>query len=679
LSDVLIAPKGGGIYAFLEKGELFLGFVVGSKGSSLRLLCHDQRERLLPQRRILAQCGSLPAGTGREPVLHRLEKLRVALLELAEGVDLPILWEALVEEIETIELRELALQWFGPGAGEEHAVAMSWAVLQESIRFKLKGLQVKVQPREVVRQKLQQLEAAARRERLLRESAAWIGGGPEPEHAAELVAQLKEAALFGSQAPRYPEIRELLHRLGPAGQEAIVAFQALVSLRIWDKDENLELLREGVPLEAEPEVLRAAERALQTSWDRSRRSDWTDRETYSIDPASTLDVDDALSCWMEGPRLKVGIHITDVTEFVEPEGALDLDARMRGLSIYLPDKVIPMLPPALSERAASLLPGLQRPAITLVFTAGQDGVIEEPRFELSTVQVTRKLSYPEMDRLLLEEALLQRLLEFCHAHRKKRIEAGAVVLPLPEVNLRVDAQDRVQVQLEPDTASHQMVAELMICFNASVARLCQERGAPALYRGQPEPRRRIAGAQPALLECLLQRRQMLRSTTDLKPSRHSGLGLDAYTMATSPLRRYLDLCMERQLQSLILDRPPVLDPKKLEELMPYLTLAQRRVQRIERATHRFWMCRWLEQLPQPRVQALWLEPMAGRERAALLPFLTEVEVELQGHRPPKKGTLVELEVTKVRAREEELELALRRPANGLDSRSEPLAGLLASP
>jgi exoribonuclease II len=680
LSDTLVPLKEGAVVAFLEKSELFLGFLVGSKGSSLRLLCHDQRERVLPQRRVLTQCGSLPPGTAREHVLHRLEKLNTHILELAEGIDLPTLWEALSDQTELMEPRDLAVQWFGPGTTMEQAVAMTWAVLQESVRFKLKGLHVKIQPREVVEQKLHQIEETARRERHLRESLVWIGGGSPPEHAAELVAQLKEVALFGSQAPRFAEIRDLLHKLGPADHEASVAFQALVSIGIWDKDENLDLLREGVPLEPDPEVLLAAERASSKSWDPAHRIDWSGRETFSIDPASTLDVDDALTCWQQGDRLMVAIHITDVTEFVELDQALDLDARMRGLSIYLPNRIIPMLPPVVSEQAASLLPGVSRPAITLVFAAAPDGTMLEPRFELSTIRITRKLSYVDVDRLLPQDALLQSLLEFCLARRQQRIAAGAVVLPLPEVNIGVGADDRVRIRLEPDTASHQLVAELMICFNASVAQLCRERGVPALYRGQPEPRRRIiVGAQPTLLECLLQRRQMLRSTTGLEPSRHSGLGLDAYTMATSPLRRYLDLCMEWQLRGVVLDQPPLLDPKRLEELMPYLSLAQRRVHRIERSTHRFWMCRWIEQRAEPMAQAVWLEPMAGRERAALLPFLTEVDVALQGHKAPKKGTLVELEVIRVRAREDELELALRGPAKQLDPSNEPLAGLLAGP
>jgi exoribonuclease-2 len=224
-----------------------------------------------------------------------------------------------------------------------------------------------------------------------------------------------------------------------------------------------------------------------------------------------------------------------------------------------------------------------------------------------------------------------------------------------------------------------LVSELMICFNASVARFCHERSVPALYRGQPEPRRRIVGAQTGLLQSLLQRRQMLRSTTELAPVRHSGLGLEAYTMATSPLRRYLDLCMEWQLRSCILGEVPLFDAQKLTELLPYLGLAQRRVQKIERATNRYWMCRWLEQSASPVVQALWLEPMSGRDRAALLPFLTEAEVDLRGQKPPKKGTLVELEVAKVQAREGELELGLRGVAKKLDPVSEPLAEYLDVP
>jgi exoribonuclease II len=666
----------GDVFAFLEKGALLLGCVQGFKGASaVRLLCNDAREHTLPLRRVLGQCGTLPPGASRQSLLEELDRLKGLVLELAEDVDIVTLWEALGDETD-MEPQLLARHWFGAPASAQHTVGILWAVLQESVHFKLKGAQIQAQPAEAVEQRLREKAAAERRERELRVALEWIGGGPRPEQAAELLAQLKETALFGAEAPRFTEVRDLLRQLGPAGHEAHSAFDALVRLGIWDKDENLELLREGVPLDPEPEVLEAARRAAARGWSRAGRADWTGRGTFSVDPASTRDVDDAITCWLEEDRLRVAVHITDVTELLEPESGLDLDARMRGVSIYLPMRVIPMLPPALSEQAASLLPGELRPAITAVFTAGPDGEPLDVRFELSEVTVERKLSYSDVDRLLADEPLLQRLLGFCQAHRQRRIGQGAVLLPLPEVSIDVDAEERVQPRLERDTDSHRMVAELMICFNALVARACHEAQVPALFRGQPDPRRRIVGAEPTLVECLLQRRHMLRSVTGLAPTRHSGLGLDAYTMATSPLRRYLDLCMQWQLKSLVRGEPPFFDVKKLEELLPYLSLAQGRAQRIERSTGRYWMHRWLEQLPEPAVQALWVAPMGGRERAALLPFLTEVEVDMRGQRPPRKGTLVDLEITRVHAREADLKLSWRGVARKLAPTSEPLADLL---
>lgn len=676
MSDRLVPSKDGAVIVFLEKSDLLLGVVVGSKGSSYRLLGQDQRERLLPQKRVLAQCGSVPPGSPRELILERLTALQSHIIAAAAEIDLPTLWEALEGAEDTLEPAALAAQWYGRNATDEQAVAMTWAVLQESIRFKLKGLEIKIQPREVVEQKLAQREQAERRERQLRETVAWIRGGAKPEEASDLTVQLKEVALFGAAAPRFGEIRDTLHKLGPAGHEAVTAFESLVAVGVWSKDENLEILREGVPLEPEPEVLRAAGEASRRIWDRTSRSDWTDRDTFSIDPPSTRDVDDALTCWIEGDRLRVAVHITDVTEFVDLDKELDLDARMRGLSIYLPAKVIPMLPPAISEGAASLIPGDVRPAMSLIFEARPDGTMQDARFERTIVRVTRKLSYAEVDRALPEDPLLKRLLEFCVASRQRRVDAGAVLLPLPEVALQLNENKQVEVRLEPDTESHQMVAELMICFNSNVARWCAERGSPALFRGQPEPRRRLLGAKAGLLECLLQRRGMLRSVTDLKPTRHGGLGLDFYTMTTSPLRRYLDLCMEWQLRSLILGQPPTLDAKRLEEILPYLSLAHRRAQRIERGTERFWMYRWLADRADKLVQALWLEPMAGKDRAALLPFLSEVEVDLRGHNAPGKGSLVDLEVVHVAPREAELKLAFRGVAKRLEPISEPLASMI---
>ncbi len=654
-----------------------LGAVLKIKGAQLRVLGDDRRERNIPQRRLLGVCGVLSIDGSQDAILEGLSRLKKAILEQSKEIDLPMLWEALVGDLDVVEPEELGLQWFGDDAEPDQIMAVIWAVLQDSLHFKLKGGKIRVQPVATVEQKQRERQLAQRRKEAQQAAVAWIRGGLPPENQELLVGQLKEVALFGSEAPKFGELKPLLRELGRAGDEAHTAFKALVEVKIWTPEENLALQREGVSVEMEPGIVQAANSVLDRGWDSSLRQDWTGRHTFSVDQEKTRDVDDAMSCWEDGARLMVAIHITDVAEFLDPGSELDLDARMRGQSIYLPDRVIPMLSRVLSEQGASLLPKQLRPALTMVFHADPSGVCQDPRFELTLVAVDEKLTYDEVDERLGSNSMFQKLLAFCQAHRQVRREQGALHLPLPEIALVVNEEGEINVSIQPDSPSHELVSELMICFNEQVAKLLSQREIPALYRGQPEPRKRILGETPTLFQSLLQRRQMLRSLLESKPLRHTGLGLEHYTMASSPLRRYLDLCVQRQLKAAVTGCKPVYDAADFEELKPYLALAQRRAQRIQRATERFYMLLYLERLKEPLIQALWFEPYGKREKVILLPFLNEAEVAIKKREPPPPGTLVDLEILDVNARKETLKLGYRSVAKKPKGPSELLAPWLS--
>ncbi|MDR2492049.1 MAG: RNB domain-containing ribonuclease [Coriobacteriales bacterium] len=259
------------------------------------------------------------------------------------------------------------------------------------------------------------------------------------------------------------------------------------------------------------------------------RRDLRDLTAFTIDPVDARDHDDALSAEYVDGMLHLGVHIADVSAFVPWESAIDLDARRRGTSVYLPGRVIPMLPAALSEELCSLRPGAERLAMTVEMTLRPDGVVEHVAVYPSVIRSRARLVYDEVLEVLEGTAggiaggpdgpdgpggpdgpdgpggnlsaglksklvVLDRLAQTLAARRLKR---GAIDFDKAETKLEIDAEGRVcGVRLRTKNRATSLVEEAMILANESVATLMLSAGSPFVYRVHDEP-------LPATLEELL--------------------------------------------------------------------------------------------------------------------------------------------------------------------------------
>ena len=315
------------------------------------------------------------------------------------------------------------------------------------------------------------------------------------------------------------------------------------------------------------------------------REDLRKEFVVTIDPDDARDFDDAIQVEKIKNGWRLGVHIADVAAYVEPGSPLDREARRRGNSVYLPDRVIPMLPERLSNVVCSLNPGVDRLTHSVFIHFDKNGVVRSARFAHSVIRSVHRLTYKQAYAILtspLRDQLGERLhlaWELAVLLRKKRFQHGALDLDFPEVKVWVDKQGHpVKLERVENDESHQLIEEFMLAANEAVARELKKRAVPTVYRvhENPDPEKlaeyrefvlsfnyrvgdlthrgelqrllELIGGKPeeqALKIALL--KSLKRARYSAQPLGHYGLAKTNYLHFTSPIRRYADLVVHRSL------------------------------------------------------------------------------------------------------------------------------------
>jgi len=340
------------------------------------------------------------------------------------------------------------------------------------------------------------------------------------------------------------------------------------------------------------EVVREAEAASACMELPGKRVDLREDLIITIDPERSRDFDDALSIHEDEGARVLGVHIADVSHFVPSGSALDEEARLRGTSVYLPDKVLPMLPEQLSNGICSLNPDRDRLAFSVMMKVDDKGKVVGRWFAKTIIRSSARLTYAEALATLEGKrvpsnpkltpavaALLQELHRLAQQFRQRRFAGNALDLDVPEVEMTTDGEGRMTgfVAVENDI-SHQLVEECMVAANESVAAELASRSIPSIARYHEEPKlTKIEeltdllmgmGYSPGDLTKQRAMAKFLRSIEDdplahhvhvavlrsmnraiysSKRTGHYGLAKSYYAHFTSPIRRYPDLVVHRQL------------------------------------------------------------------------------------------------------------------------------------
>lgn len=628
----------GKIITYFDKDKIICGICLERKGNRLHLISEHNRELNLSLNRVIYSSEKiLNLKLSKEELLKTLKNIINKEETLKESVNTEELWNLLQGEEESFDLNYITEISFGANPTSEQSAAIFRALFEDKIHFKFKEGKFKTHTSHQVQQILMKLQRDAEREKELEEGSSWLrkkwDGIPveDPPNKDHYLALLRELAIFGPESPHYHKGKQLLKRANLIDLDAL--FKLLVKLGEFQEDENLLLPRYEISTQWTSKVLREAEEISHTLNTQSlslqnKRRDLTSLKVFSIDSATTRDIDDALSIEVKGTSYQVGIHIADVAHYIIPDSHLDREAYERATSIYLPEGKIPMFPPLLSEDVLSLIEGKVRLAISIIIHCNSSHEIKEFDLFPSVVKVHHKCTYTQSDDQIANDKNLSYLSSFAQYLREKRIKAGALLLPIPELIISVDEQKVIQVsKRERETPSEIIISELMILTNWLCARFLQERGIPLIYRNQSEPREMVEGAgRDNLFLNYKQRRLLNRVTLTTTPENHSGLGLKPYSTFTSPIRRYLDLIAQRQLRSaLIEDRKPYSEDK-LKQMMVDTAIIQTKINLVHEQRHKYWLIKYLEGKVGEILPALVLSHSLNRCELLLTDYLLDVSI-----------------------------------------------------
>ncbi|NUN63810.1 VacB/RNase II family 3'-5' exoribonuclease [Pseudanabaena biceps] len=547
---------------------------------------------------------------------------------------LEVAWEILIEDNQPTDPAELANLLFS----ETSAVTSyaSYCLLSnDKIYFKQKGDAYEPRSASQVSELKHQAEAAAQRAKLIEEFQQKVTAKLAGEEVSWTISDrsrldcLERYALHGDEVSDKAAAQELLSFAKRSKNEQ-AAFQMLVDLGIWNEHENLNLLRSQVPIRFANEVIAAAQNCLADPIPdhiQHLRRDLTHLHVYTIDDISTTEIDDGLSIeTLADGRKRIWVHIADPTRWLDPDSALDKDARKRGTSIYLPTGVIPMFPMDLATGPMSLIESKVCYALSFAVDLDEVGAVSDYEIVASLVKPNYRLTYEDVEEMLQlgVEDDLDRLADFARLRKKWRVDQGAIEIHLPDTSIKVDSPngDRLSLDLMEDTFSRQLVAEMMILAGEIAAKFAQTNSIPIPYRYQEQP-------ELPPLDTLMQLpsgpvrefaicRCMTKGSLGLYASRHSGLGLDAYAQVTSPIRRYSDLLAHWQIKAFLREESLPFTAEMLTAILQAIEPAIWDANQVEKQSVRYWSLEYLRRNKEVVWEALMLDWLRENEKLALV-------------------------------------------------------------
>lgn len=667
----------GTIWVAQEENEVKLICTKKRVKNKLEVLNEKGRDERISEDKLLWQHPSQMQG--REEWQSKLTTIQATVERLYQSIDVSLLWES-ARELQVSEMDDLADLYFGGETTTEHLTAIWRALARDRLYFKRRGKVWEARTAEQVAElKIQRKHDQTKAQ--------------EQTLAADWLQKMAKTVLSASVQEEGGELKIL---------ETPPELTAFVErLEAWllrdDKDKFVENLvkntAEGLKLnfsveELVFEILLKTGR-LPTTADRDvivarLKPDFSapineaaqavrpwlprDQQTivelfFSIDDEETREVDDALAIKREGDQWQITIAISDPASVVHRGDVLDREAMRRGTTVYLPTQTVLMLPEPVSCDIASLTAGHVRSAIVVRAWLDDQGHLTQSNISREAICVLKRLHYSDADELLAhgQEATAQQLRDLLACAKQlqtQRIAEGAFNLQRPEFKVSVNNGNIKIALIDKDSPSRLLVAEMMIIANHIAAKYAQRHQVPIIYRTQDAP------LDPITEEMLQEPlgfhkvRKLLRaSSLSLYPSRHSGLGLSVYTQLSSPLRRFADLVMQRQLLAHLIGEAL---PYNQEELFKVLETAERTAREarlIEGEAKKRWFMQYLKQTwDNNPLNVLVIEEVKGGYRVEIQPW--GVEAFLAAPQKLGLGEIVTAVVDKIRVKAGNIRLKL---------------------
>ena len=580
----------GSLIEYLDHGGLHPGIVVREQGDKLVIRDQLGHERTIARELVMMRHGAARAEDDGDPAA-RIAALEEEKARLRAELDLTLLWEVVQEQGRAFSAEDLAELFFGRRSSAGAAVMLE-ALIADRIYFVRRNREFMVRsPEQVERLRVQESRVRMRSEegRRTRDLLSGViandtrtnGTHFSSEEAAPLIAELQR--YLKNPSTRSQELTVMLGQAAPDVDPAEVAFEVLDRLGAAPAAPRFAAIG---ALATQFSEAAEAEAATITPMERAAIDGPI---AFTIDDEETLEVDDALSCEVTADgQLRVGIHIALVADFVARGGAMDREAAARATTVYLPETTVRMLPDEICCRRASLTAGEFRPVLSTSVLLGPHGELLDSAISPHNLRIGRRLSYAQADRILggTEEAedevatALGRMYEAALELRERRKRAGAILMQRREPKVRVHG-DEIEIEIidNNNSPSRLLVAEFMVLNNFVAASYAAERRIPIIYRVQP-----AAGDSGAV-----------RARLSVYPEFHAGAGLQCYAQLSSPIRRYADLVLQRQLVSALADSSaPPYDADGILAVLANTENAETEAKELERRARRYWILRYLQ-------------------------------------------------------------------------------------
>ena len=665
----------GNVVEYIDRQKITCAVIMDIKKQKLRLLTENNREVKLSAGRLSHTCKMrLDLSNGRDTLVETLIKIADKRESLISHVDIEELWEVLNTEQEWIDLATMTEFCFPENPTDDHESAVVRAFFKNRTYFKFNFDRFFPNSQEKVEQIVTRNREAARKNKVIEEGSNWLRSVLNDTIPAlpdslsdslstgesEFVEILKSFYLFEKESRHYKLANEMLVNAGIDNPEKV--FQLLVKLGIWNENENIELYKHEIPTAFSDKVtehFNTLVNSLQVIPVEHERKDLTELSLITIDGQSTLDFDDAISIEEKSDHYRLGIHISDVGHFIKKGDILDLEARARGSSIYMPDEKIPMLPSIVAEDLCSLKAGELRPATSILVRLSPFFEILDYEIFPSLIKVQDQLTYYDVNMNMDNMGEILILHDIAKNFREKRLRDGAVQISLPEINIWINGNGEINVnKINRESPGRMLVAEIMILANWLMARFLAKHNMPAIFRSQPGPRERLYKKnEGSLFQNWMQRKLLSRFVLSHEPEHHSGLGLNAYVTSTSPIRKYFDLVTQRQIRSVFgLETPYT--PEEIKDIIQTLETPINSVSRIQYTRNRYWLLKYLENKIGGKEEAIALSKRRNNYQILLKEYMIECNLPLSSGIELKPQDLLQVTIQHVNARKDVLSVYL---------------------